>query len=185
VLVALAPAVPIVEGGTTMTTLQGTWDLGAQWWAYPGVYPDADSGAWNPGDALRVSASGGEVAPFSGTLQTGALLSGVTPAIGTTPLVIDRTQDLQVSWTPEGRAGENVLLAVQQFTASGGLTCYCEAADPAGRVTVSATLLGQFDTQQPSGRIRVERLITSTAPCANATIDLVGEVSQTGDVSFR
>jgi hypothetical protein len=167
------------------TTYQGTWDLGMPWFDYPGIYPAADGAEWNPGDALRVSATGGQVAPFSGTLQTGALLAGVSPAIGSTPLVIDRAADLEVSWTPEGRSHEDVFLLLQQFTQGGATTCTCLVPDSAASVTMSATLLGPFGTEQLSGRIRLERLIVSTALCDNAAIDLASEVVQTGDVTFQ
>jgi hypothetical protein len=184
-LATLAPGQTVVEGGSETTTYQGTWDLGTPWFDYPGIYADVNSGAWNPGDALQVRATGGQVAPFSGTLQTGALLAGVSPAIGSTPLVIDRADDLEVSWNPEGRSHEDVFLILQQFTRDGANTCTCLVPDSAASVTVSATLLGPFATEQLSAHLRLERLIISTAPCSNAAVDLASEVSQTSDVTFH
>jgi hypothetical protein len=185
----LSPAAVVVEGGTVSTSFQGTWELGQPWFDFPGVYRLADAGGWRPGDALQVSATGGEVDRFSGTLQTGALLAGVTPAIGAGAVMVDRSvdrsQDFAVAWTPEDRAGENVLLMLQQFTSRGALTCYCMVPDSMGGVTMSASMIGRFGTSQLSASVRLERLTVSTAPCNNATIDLVSEVTQSAAITFQ
>jgi hypothetical protein len=181
----LSPAAVVVEGGTVSTSFQGTWELGRPWFDFPGVYMQADAGGWRPGDALQVSATGGQVDRFSGTLKTGALLAGVTPAIGAGAVMVDRSKDFAVAWTPEDRAGENVLFMLQQFTSRGALTCYCMVPDSMGGVTMSASMVGRFDTSQLAASVRLERLTVSTAPCDNASIDLVSEVTQSAAVMFQ
>jgi hypothetical protein len=175
------------EGGaSTLTTLSpsatakyGLSDLGGA--TPPGDYSSVDSQSWNPGDVLSVSATGDEVHPFSGTLQTGVLLSGVTPAIGPGPVIVDRGKDLEVAWTPEGGGSHaTVLLELDQAP----LSCYCTALDSAAKVTMSSTLVALFETTV-GGSIQLERLLTSKASCDNATIDLIGEVAQTADVTFQ
>jgi hypothetical protein len=166
------------------TTFQGTWDLGEAWATHPGAYPDAMSEPWAPGAALRVSAAGGAVHPFSGTIHTSALLSGVTPPLGPSPLAVDRSQPLQVSWAPEGKSGEVVTLMLQQFTSAGVVTCYCGALDAAAKLTVDSGVLAEFGTDQLSARLRLERLLTSFASAGDATVTLVGEVAETGPITF-
>jgi len=60
-IAALSPASVVTYGETVTTSYQGIWDLGQPWSDYAGVYPLADAGAWRPGDALQVSATGGPV----------------------------------------------------------------------------------------------------------------------------
>jgi hypothetical protein len=185
VLATLTGSRWVSSGGTVSGTLHGTWDLGLSWVFAPGDYAPVDSVAWSPGDVLRVSATGMEVGAFAGLLDTGDLLTGVTPPIGP-PLVIDRAHDLDIAWTPEDLPGATVLLAIQQFTMRSTLACYCTAPDAAAKLTVSATLLADFaSTDQLSAAIQLERLLVTSISGPNATIDLVGSVAQAGNISFQ
>jgi hypothetical protein len=184
-LALLTPGKPTVDGGVVSSTLQGTSDLGAAWYPRAGVYPWTPSQPWNPGDVLRVSAPGATVDAFAGSLQTGALLSGVTPALdAAAPLVIDRSQDLTISWPPEGRPGETVLLTLRQIAPTAVRACFCTGPDD-GKLTVGASALGPFTTDQLEAGIQLERLITTTVTSDNAVIDLVGAVAVGGQVQFR
>jgi hypothetical protein len=184
-LALLTPGKPTVDGGVVSSTLQGTSDLGIGWYPKPGVYPWTPSKPWNPGDLLRVSAPGDTVSAFAGSLRTGALLSGVTPALdGAAPLVIDRSQDFTISWPPEGLAGETVLLTVRQISSSAVRACFCSGPDN-GKLTVGASVLGPYTTDQLDAGIQLERLITTTVTSDNAIIDLVGAVAVGGQVQFR
>jgi hypothetical protein len=156
-----------------------SWDLGG---LPAGNYGDVHSLPWNPGDDLSIVATGDAVHAFSGALQVPALLSGVTPVLGQAALVINRTQDFNITWTPEGRENESVLLILQQSTQPATI-CYCIAPDATAALTVDASLLSQFSTQD--GRMSLERLITSTASSDNATVTLVGEVAETAGVIFQ
>jgi hypothetical protein len=167
------------DGSWGLSSALESWDLGA---LPAGSYADVPSLPWNPGDDLLVVAAGDAVHAFSGTLQVPALLSGVTPVLGEAPLVIDRTQDFSITWTPEWRANESMLLILRQWTQPATI-CYCTAPDAAATLTVGASLLSQFSTQQ--GQLSLERLITSTASSDNATITLIGEVAETAGVVFQ
>ena len=156
-----------------------SWDLGG----FPaGNYGDVSSLPWKPGDALSVVATGDAVHAFSGALQVPALLSGVTPVLGQAVLIIDRTQDFTVTWNPEGRARESMLLILQQSTHP-TTTCYCTAPDAAAALTVDASLLSPFSAQDC--QMILERLVASTASSDNATITLIGEVVESAVVMFQ
>jgi hypothetical protein len=180
------------EGAGTLATLtpsasalQGTWDLGDAWATRPGDYPVVTSKPWSPGESLRVSATGGAVHAFSGTLETGALLSGVTPPIGPAPIDVDRTVPFEVSWAPEGKSNASVLLMLQQFRTEGVATCYCFVPDAASQMAMPASLLGNFTTDQLSANVRLERLVTTTASSDDATVELVGQVAQAAPLTFH
>ena len=192
---AAAVTLTSAEGTRTLAMLApvglgGNWipDLGPGWRWINSAYTLVASQPWKPGDALAVSATGNQVHAFSGTLHTGAPLSGVTPVIGPAPVIIDLTQNFEVSWSPEGISGEIVLLMLRR----GGLTCYCIVPDAAAKVTVDSSVVGGFGNayyvgtgEPPSGTILLDRLVTSTASGDNATIALIGEVMQTGTVTFQ
>lgn len=167
------------------TNLQGTSDLGPSWYVYPGIYDYTDSGVWFPGDAIAVAGGGADLLGFEGTLHTGAALTGVVPPIGPAPSIVDRSQDFHVSWTPEGLAGEQVLLTLRQITTDGVTACFCSAPDSSGELTVDTSVLAMFAVEQLSGTIELERVITSTVTSDDAVINLVGAVAQEADVTFE
>jgi hypothetical protein len=176
-------------GGSTSTdgslTLQGTDDLGVWWYVSPGGYPRADSQPWSPGDVLQVRAAGGAVAPFAGALRTGALLDGITPALGGAPLVIVRGQVFSVAWTPDTGRDATVLLIMRQIATTSVTTCFCEAPDSAGSLAVGTDLLGFYETDQLSGDIQLERLVVTSVRGPNANVDLIGAAAVAGQVTFR
>jgi hypothetical protein len=176
-LATLLPSTPTSTTTTIGLQMYGTWDLGRWGAVVPGCYAPVGSQPWNPGDALRVSATGNQVHAFSGTLQTGSLLSGVTPSIGSAPLVIDHSQNFEVSWTPEGRENESVLLRL----GAAPDVCYCTVPDSDAKVTVDSSLLSPGGTST----ISLERLVISTASSDNATITLIGAVELSGEVTFQ
>jgi len=153
----------------------GMSDLGWSWFWPLSDYGPVDSQPWSPGDALRVVAAGNEVESFAGVLQTGPSLAGVMPPIGPSPVIVDRSQAFEVSWTPEGAGDATVLLSLPRS----GSVCYCDAPDSAGRLVVDANLLSPLSVEQ-NGKITLARLTISTVASGNATIDLVGASIQAG-----
>jgi hypothetical protein len=168
-------------GATTVATLDysgnlyGMSDLGWPWSVPLSDYAPVDSQPWSPGDSLRVLAAGNEVESFAGVLRTGPPLAGITPPIGPSPVIVDRSQAFEVSWTPEGNGDATVLLRLPRS----GSVCYCDAPDSAGRLVVDANLLSTLSVGQ-NGKITLARLTISTVTSGNATIDLVGAVIQAG-----
>ncbi len=173
-------------GATNLATLDdsgdlyGMSDLGWSWFVPLSDYAPVDSQPWSPGDALRVLATGNEVESFSGALQMGPSLDGVTPPIGPSPVIVDHSQAFEVSWTPEGKGDATVLLSLPY---DGGI-CYCDAPDSAGRLVVGANLLSPISAGQ-NVEIKLARLTISTVTSDNATIDLVGAVIQAGPLAVE
>jgi hypothetical protein len=173
-------------GATTLATLapgalyHGMSDLGWSWFRPLSDYAAVDSQPWSPGDSLQVVAAGNEVESFSGVLRTGPPLAGIMPPIGPSPVIVDRSQAFQVSWTPEGKGDATVLLSLPRS----GSVCYCDAPDSAGRLVVDANLLSTLSVGQ-NGEITLARLTISTVTSGNATIDLVGAVIQAGPLAVE
>jgi len=173
-------------GATTLATLapgalyHGMSDLGWPWFGPPSDYAPVDSQPWSPGDSLQVVAAGNEVESFSGVLRTGPPLAGIMPPIGPSPVIVDRSQAFQVSWTPEGKGDATVLLSLPRI----GSVCYCDAPDSAGTLVVDANLLSTLSVGQ-NGEIKLARLTISTVTSGNATIDLVGAVIQAGPLAVE
>jgi hypothetical protein len=157
-------------------TFHGTIDLGWSWFAPLSDYAPVTSQPWNAGDTLKVLAQGNEVEAFSGVLRAGPALRGVTPPIGSSPVVIDHTRPFEISWTPEGDADATVLLGIPN---ADGL-CYCDAPDSAGALVVDSKLLSTV-----SGEISLARLTVSNVVSGNASVDLVGGIVQRGSVEVR
>jgi hypothetical protein len=102
------------------------------------------------------------------------------PPIGPSPVIVDRSQAFQVSWTPEGKGDATVLLSLPRI----GSVCYCDAPDSAGTLVVDANLLSTLSVGQ-NGEIKLARLTISTVTSGNATIDLVGAVIQAGPLAVE
>jgi hypothetical protein len=164
---------------------QWTWDLGLAWYQLPGGYPQTSSRPWSPGSSLAVDAPGHDLPAISAVLRTGAPLAGVTPSLDVGAVAIDRSQDLQLTWTPDQTPDELVLLALRQLSSNPVLGCFCAAPDSAGSLTVPAGVLGQFDTDQISCTFELERLTTSTVRNGNATVELVGATALETTATFQ
>jgi hypothetical protein len=172
---ALATLVPeVFEDGRGI--FHGMSDLGWAWFAPLSDYAAVTSQPWDAGDTLQVLAEGNEVAPFSGLLHVGAAIAGLTPPLGSTPVIVDHTRAFEISWTPEGNGDATVLLGIP--TGSG--ICYCDAPDAAGRLVVAAELLSPV-----SGEISLARLTVSNVASSNASVDLVGAVIQKGPLEVH
>jgi hypothetical protein len=156
--------------------LHGMLDLGWSWVAPLSDYAPVTSQPWTAGRTLEVRAQGNEVEPFSGMLRVGPVLGGVTPPIGSSPVVVDHHQPFEVSWIPEGDGDATVLLGIP----SGTDRCYCDAPDAAGALVVDADLLSPT-----SGEISLARLTVSTVATSNASVDLVSAIVQRGPVEVR
>ena len=182
--IALEPA----GDGSAVTTLDpfpfengmgefyGTSELGWAWYPPLSSYAPVEPQPWAADTALQVHASGGEVAAFSGTLRLGPALTGVTPALGTSPLVVDHTQAFEISWTPQSGSDALVMLRIP----NGSGVCFCDAPDAAGRIVVEPGLLGPV-----TGDVSLTRFTVSNVSSGNASVDLVGAMVRTGAIDVR
>jgi hypothetical protein len=141
-------------------------------------YTESNNVTWGAGDRLGVSAAGGAVAAFSGILDTTAAISGVNPAFGTTPVAVALASGFQVSWTPEGKEGEVMLLDIFYPASGWPIQIECSVPDSAGSVVVDASVLAPLAAPLASSTstadISLTRSITSNISAANATISLGG-----------
>jgi hypothetical protein len=187
-LAALTPASETQSGSSFTGSFFGTPDLGvSEWSKYPGSYDSVGSLSWTPGESLRVAATGDQIHSFSGSLKTGALLAGVSPAMGAAPVTVERSRDLEVSWTPVGSGNDEVVLVLEQITGGSVTICTCSTVDSSGHVGVESKLLTQFQTEQQalSSTILLGRTTTTSVSGDNATIALVSENLVTGKVVFE
>lgn len=167
----VGPPMPLTAGDVTITLMGSPLST-----LIAPDYVEVKNATWSPGDVLGVSAPGGYVAAFSGSLETPIMISGVTPAFGSTAVTISSDADLRVSWTPEAKPGERMQLQID-FTADANPPTFilCAVPDSAGAVLVDASLLARFPTATTGG-IHLTRSITSNALGANVDVALVGEV---------
>ena len=136
-------------------------------------YAEITSATWNAGDALGVSAAGGDVAAFSGTLLTPAAVAGLSPAFGQDPVAIAHDADLRVVWTPDTNDGEIMQLQIDTIGTGGAPTVLCAVPDSAGSIVVDASLLAPL-VSATSASIHLTRSITSSVAARNATVTLEG-----------
>jgi hypothetical protein len=143
-------------------------------------YAPIDSATWQPGDDLGVSAAGGDVAAFSGTLATPAMVLGLSPPFGTAPVAIAHDADFRISWTPDGASGALMQLQIDSIESSGALeVILCTVQDSAGSIVVDASLLEPLvsaGNTSTSASIHLTRSITSSVAAANASIALEGDL---------
>jgi hypothetical protein len=157
-------------------------------------YTGPDITVRTPGEAFSVTAPGapGGIAAFAGTLEIPAPFAGVMPRLGPTtqPLVVSRSKDLVVTWTPEGKTGETVdlFLVAQAPGVSGDLDCRCSTSDSAGKLTVPAATLSMFARTSGTlneGTVSLRRYVVHTYPTGKSSVQLVGEIERSGSVSFE
>ncbi|MBN2193898.1 MAG: hypothetical protein JW751_13870 [Polyangiaceae bacterium] len=171
------------DGGTTsIATLEPRPDNDS----FAGRYDPVDCLTWAPGDTLSISASGDRIHAFSGLLPTGSSVSGISFLAGAGPIIIATTDSLQIAWEPEQTGDQTVTVAIWNDE----FTCSCVVLDSLGRAIVDASLTHLFSpssagTGMTSGTIRLERSHTAETSSDNATILLVSQVVESGDVTFQ
>jgi hypothetical protein len=163
-----ASTVPPVAGNLTIT------DHGASVATLVSPdYPEVDSATWAPGDSLAVSAAGGDVLAFSGTLVTPVAIAGVSPDFTQSSVAIAHDADLHVSWTPESKEGEVMQLQIDSIENGAGHVVLCAVPDSAGSIVVDASLLAPLFPSS-SGGIQLTRSITSSPSAPNAIVTFDG-----------
>jgi hypothetical protein len=181
--------ITLTDGASTLATIDPT----------SGVYtavtnPPTTALTWSPGDKLGVSATGHQVDTYTGMLATGALLSGVTTSGGTATstmfsdaMSINTTSDFVVNWSEDTIAtGDNVTLVLTGShggASDGSITCFVPDSDKT--VSVDKSLLANFSTTGETATVSLSRSVVSNATDANATIYLVGSVSESGAGTYQ
>jgi hypothetical protein len=163
-----AGTITVKDGNTTIASLSpgANGSYNASSYANPSL-------TWNPGDTLGVSAAGGTVHPFNGTITTPAPVTGVSPAMSSANITISQSTDFTLSWTPSSSPGSQVtftLAAVQGGGLDGSVTCVVD--DSAGSIIVSKTLLGRFNRSDSPVILDLVRSTSSAAAGDNVTVAL-------------
>jgi hypothetical protein len=96
------------------------------------------------------------------------------------PVMIDRSQDFEIAWTPESQGNDQIVLTLN----ANAYSCVCAAATSAGAITVGSALLSKFDASS-NGFIELARYTMSTACGNNQTIVLGGVTSVQGTVTLE
>jgi hypothetical protein len=158
--------ITIERGGKVVATLDPSI-MGTQY----GFFRQDAPVSFGPGDALAVAGLGeGPVAPFTGTLEVPASVTGVHPALSGSPFTIDRSEPFQLSWTPQGEVGEVMELSLN---GPGLFVTDCNVPDVAGSVVVDASLLSALPTG--AAEVTVTRVMPGTATGENVHVALIGE----------
>jgi hypothetical protein len=167
---ASAGTIQITTGGAPVATMQ------------PQNGYENMTAAWSPGAALDVAASGAEVPAFHVTLPTPGPFVGLVPAFngGGPPLVVDRTKDLAVGWTPEGHAGEIVAVIMGGVGAALGFSCHVD--DSAGGVTLPAAALARLPANT-TVQVVMLRALDATAEAGGTKLTLSSSVLYEGGVT--
>jgi|HubBroStandDraft_1064217.scaffolds.fasta_scaffold366068_1 hypothetical protein len=168
--------ITIERGGKVVATLDPSI-MGTEY----GLYAQDAPVSFGPGDALAVAGLGeGPVAPFTGTLQVPASVTGVNPALSTSPITIDRSDSFRFSWSPEGKVGEVMELA---FNGPGLFVIGCHVPDAAGSIVVDASLLSALPTG--GAELTALRVVPGTATGANVSVALIGETMIYGSATLK
>jgi len=110
---------------------------------------------WDGGDSLQVSASGGTVPAFSGSVTAARPLAQLTP---TAPTTISRLTDLNVSWTPSN----STVVLLGMVGKEGAIAC--GALDATGQMTVPSALLQNFDAGETGVIYSIQRMNVAITP---------------------
>jgi hypothetical protein len=171
-----AGAITVVDSSTTIGTLTFAG----------GVYTLSSLPAtltWQPGDSLTASAAGATVDSFTGTVTAPGTISGLNPALSiATPTNITLSSSWSISWTPDTRGGETMIVTL---TPKGGVgEISCSVPDSAGTVTLPAALLGNFTVGHMATAIAT-RLSGASPNDSNAQVNLVASVEVGGSAKFK
>jgi hypothetical protein len=143
-------------------------------------------GHFNPGDTLGFSGSGDVVAAFDASLIAPGPVFGTMPRIGAADLVISRSSDWTLTWTPDSHANEEIQLTITDDI--NGLRARgigCLADDSAGTVTVPAALLSKLNADD-AGAILLDRLSVRFVNSGNASIAVYASpIEATSGVTFE
>ena len=187
------PSLPI-DGGATVTALNagaivakdGSSPLATLIPGDAGVaYATANSGAWQPGDTLSATATGGDVGPFSGSVVAPAAIAGLSPSLSGT-VDVSISADWNVSWIPATQGGSQLVLTLSASSAGpepGGVL-ECGIADSAGAMSVPAAILGLLGTGS-NASVSITRRNIATVATNNARVDIVCDAVTTGNANLQ
>ncbi len=175
-----AGTITVKDGATTIATMtQG------QQGAYDATSETEPALSWMPGDTLSVSASGGAVTPFAGSLVTVVDVAGVTPPLSAVlPLAVSVSADFVLRWTPGPVGADDMTLTLTAVSGTRPAgTISCGARDSDGALTVPAGLLSRFPPGA-TGTLSLQRASIAEVSTGNATVVLASQSIASGAVKL-
>jgi len=166
-----------VEDGTTSLATLTFSDAG-----YPSISSFSSPLSRNAGDSFSVSAPGGTVGAFNGSVTAPGTLSGVSPILSiSAPPTVQISSDLAVSWATDSTPGE--LVGVALFHGTKG-SIFCSTTDSSGQVIVASSLLAHFAAGDGLG-FEIARTGVTTPSCANASVELNASTMSSGALMLQ
>lgn len=111
-----------------------TFDFGSG--GYAGLPASYYTSRWQPGDLLKVSATGDQIGAFT------ASAPALSPPVLQLPASIVTTADLRITWQPDPNADTMRIQIIDSN--AGSVVVACSAPDSDGAVTVDASLFAAF-----------------------------------------
>jgi hypothetical protein len=170
-----AGTIAVTDGPTMIATVMPSPAPGSGGYGVPqGV------AMWTAGDTLGVTAPGGAVHAFMGSVKAVSAFAGVTPDL-TQSLTIGRSTDLVVTWTADSKTtGSNVAFALAD---GNGNAIACQVADSAGTATMPAALLAK--TSAGSAVVSLTRTLGTIAADDNTAVSIQSAALSVGNASLE
>ncbi len=153
-------------------------------------YSNAMQALWNGGDALRVSASGGDVAAFSTTLTAPEqiVVSAPTPSAGA--LIVSRATDLQATWSGGGASQVEVYFTTAGASGSTTVKCYFSAAMGGGVVSSAALAMlppgaGSGGVSSFDANLHTDGTVKVLVRADQAAVDQTGSAVESFPMTFE
>lgn len=182
------------SAGTITFSGPASVDLGLMLTPTPqGRYEDAkrEARVFAPGDLLSISAAGGDIPAFTGTVIAPSDIALISPkVVFPTKLVVDRTKDLATTWSGGGTSVVSVILATSRVTGgkpARGVYVSCEALASGGALTVPAAAVAKLEPTgtDVSGFVGINTYNESAIVAGSRTIALRASSSTTLAMFFE
>jgi hypothetical protein len=174
-----AGALTVDDGSKTIATLDFDSQTGGD---YDGTSTSTPSITWNPGDMLSVSAAGGMLPAFSGSVTAPQNIAGVNPALTLTGnATISTGSNFTLSWTPSSDDGQMKLVLAS--ATSSFETVSCAGDESAGSFSVSSSLLRKL--AMGGGTAVLTKTVSKSVTVSGAQIAIQASSPQVaGSVTF-
>ncbi len=160
----------VKDGSSTIATMSASTQNGVM-----NVYATSNQQdatfKWAGGDTLTITAAGGTVNAFTGTVVAPGLMQNITPILSTTtPTTVSAGSDFTVGWTAgttSGVASSVFVGAMKGMTPDGSISC--NGMDSDGSITVPKALLANLTTGDDL-TIVLTRLASSPVTTGNVSV---------------
>jgi hypothetical protein len=124
--------------------------------------------AWNPGDDLQTSGTGGSFPAFTTTLVAPPDVTGTSPDLSASSITLSQSSPFTVSWTPASASRATVAFSL---LGPDGLL-YCVQDDNLGSITVPPSLLANLNVGVHQYEAMLQRVSTGLDTSTGLRISL-------------